>query len=220
MKSTVTDLEPRERLVLHGAECLSDAELVGLLLGHSVGADEMGKAADLLNETAGVTDLLNLDLLSLRYRGLSEAEAVSVLVAGELSRRQARQELVGEVMDAPETVARYLFLRFGHVGQEVMGTLFTDMRNMLIGESEIFRGTFRRAAVDPVAVIRQAVVRHAAGIVLFHNHPGGDPSPSQDDLDFTFRMKDACELMEVRLLDHVIVGAEGAWVSLRRRGCW
>lgn len=213
------ELKPRDRLARHGPQSLSDAELVTVLFRHRGSSSGTELASDLLAATGGVTELLGLDLPSLRDRGLSEARATSLLVAGELSRRQARQQLSSaEIMNRPEIVARYVFLRFAVADQEIMGALFVDMRNALVGEAEIFRGTLTRAGVEPRAILRQALVRHAAGIVLFHTHPGGDPTPSTEDLDFTFRIARACELMGVRLMDHVIVGIEGTWVSMKQLG--
>ena len=89
-----------------------------------------------------------------------------------------------------------------------------------IGESDIFRGTLSRAAVEPRAILKEALLRSASGFVLFHTHPSGDPSPSSEDLSFTRRMAEAGELVGVRLLDHLILGSAGRWVSLGRRGAW
>ena len=207
---------PRERLIRFGPEVLSDAELVGLLLRLRGKPTEL--ASGLLQHTNGLTGLLGLDLPSLRHHGLSEAKALQVLVAGELSRRQARQKLTGQWMQRPEEVAQYLFLRYGNIDQEVMGALFVDMRNVLIVEAELFRGTMRRAWVDPRTILREALIRRAAGLLLFHTHPGGAPEPSPEDLKFTLTMAEACELMEVRLMDHLILGVEGTWVSVKQLG--
>lgn len=94
------------------------------------------------------------------------------------------------------------------------------MRNRLISESDIYHGTLSRAAVEPRAILKQGLLRSAAGIILFHTHPSGDPSPSAEDLDFTRRMVEAGELLGIRLIDHLIRGSAGRWVSLKRRGAW
>ena len=216
-------LRPYDRLVLHGAQCLSDAELVELLIRHraveSEGPTEMvPPASTLLTEAGGLTGLLNTDFPSLCFHGLTEAEAVTVLAAGELSRRQARQELTGDLMTHPASLARYLFLRFGNEDQEVLGALFVDPRCRVIAETEIFRGAMNAIRVNPLAILRHALVRHACGIFLFHTHPGGEPEPSQEDLEFTRRMVNACEVVGFPLLDHMIVASHGTWVSLRQRG--
>ncbi|MGB6640460.1 MAG: JAB domain-containing protein, partial [Thermoanaerobaculia bacterium] len=120
----------------------------------------------------------------------------------------------------PEAVATFLALRYGLQGQEVMGALFLDTRNRLIQDNEIFRGTLNRAAVEPRAILKQGLLRNAAGFVLFHTHPSGDPSPSAEDLAFTRRMANAGEVVGLRLVDHLIIGGGGRWVSLKKRGGW
>lgn len=102
----------------------------------------------------------------------------------------------------------------------MMGALYTNTRNRLIAEQEIFRGTLDRAAVEPRAVLKAGLLQDAAGFILFHTHPSGDPSPSVEDLAFTRRMAESGELIGVRLVDHLIVATGGRWLSLRQRGGW
>jgi DNA repair protein RadC len=101
-----------------------------------------------------------------------------------------------------------------------MGALYCDARHRLIGERELFRGTLHRAAVEPREVLRAALEIGAAALVLFHVHPSGDPAPSREGLLFTRRMARAGEVIGVHLVDHLVVGTGGAWVSLRERGGW
>lgn len=121
-------------------------------------------------------------------------------------------------MSHPAAVASYLRLRYCRGGQEVMGALFLDARNRLLAEAEIFSGTLSRAAVEPRAIFKQALLRDAAGVVLFHTHPSGDPTPSAEDISFTRRMCRAGEVLGVRMVDHLIVGNGGRWISLERLG--
>ncbi len=213
---------PRERMLKLGEGALADEELVAVLLRTGKpGQSAIAMAAELIHEHGGIGGLLWTDIRRMRRYGLGPAKAASIMAAVELSRRLTRASLSHQsVMDRPESVARYLYLRYGKFDQEVMGALFVDMRNHLIDESEIFRGTLTRAAVEPRAILREALLVGAAGLLLFHTHPSGDPGPSQEDLDFTFRMAQACELMGVRLMDHLIVGNHGSWVSLKQRGAW
>ena len=104
--------------------------------------------------------------------------------------------------------------------REVMGAIFLDVRNRAIGYQLAYIGTLARAAVEPRGIFSAALLANAAGIILFHNHPSGDPSPSAEDLAFTRRMADAGELLGIRVLDHIVVGESPAFVSLRRRGGW
>ena len=116
-------------------------------------------------------------------------------------------------------VATYLGLRYGISDQEVMGALYLDSRNRLVGEMELFRGALNRTTVEPRPILRQGLLRASAAFILFHTHPSGDPSPSAEDLAFTRRIASAGETVGIRLVDHVIVG-RGRWVSLRERGAW
>ncbi len=125
-----------------------------------------------------------------------------------------------ELLDRPETVARFVTTRIADPQQELLGAFFVDMRNRCIAWSVPFRGTLTRASVEPRAILSEALRLGAAGVIVFHTHPTGKPEPSQEDLDFTFRLAQGAELLGVRLMDHVIVGSWGSWVSLKKRGAW
>ncbi|HVS02812.1 MAG TPA: DNA repair protein RadC [Thermoanaerobaculia bacterium] len=213
---------PRERLLREGGSALSDAELLAVLLRTGVrGMSALELARELLAKSGGISGLLAQPPGAMRRRGLGEAKMAAVLAAVELARRIARADLPEKLpLGHPEAVARYLLLRYAERDQEVMGALFLDVRNRLLGERELFRGTLSRAAVEPRAVFKHALLATAAGVLLFHTHPSGDPSPSAEDLAFTRRMADAGELIGIRLLDHLVLGSANRWVSLRRRGGW
>lgn len=214
---------PRERLLDQGSGSLSDAELVAVLLrtGH-VGSSAVEVAMELLNENGGLPGLLGATPLSLRRRGIGPAKAAGLLAALEIARRLARQSLKEErePLSRPEEMARYLSLRYKVRDQEVMGALFLDNRGRLLGEREIYRGTLDRAAVEPREILKECLVRGAAAVVIFHNHPSGDPSPSQDDMAFTKDLAKAAQVVGIRLADHLILGEGGRWSSLRDRIAW
>ncbi len=147
--------------------------------------------------------------------------AATIMAAFEIARRVAFERMPRrDLLDRPDAVASYLGLRYGQLDQETMGALFLDVRNRLIAESEVYRGTLSRAAVEPRAIFKEALLQSASGFVRFHTHPSGDPSPSAEDLTFTRRMAEAGEMIGVKLLDHIILGGFGRWVSLGRRGAW
>jgi DNA repair protein RadC len=157
----------------------------------------------------------------MRLAGLGSAKAAAVMAAIEIGRRLARGQMPErEPLGHPAAVARYLALRFSVPDQEVMGALFLDTRHRLLGESDVYRGTLNRAAVEPRGLLKEALLRGAAGLILFHTHPSGDPSPSAEDLMFTRRLAEAAETVGLRLMDHLILGASGAWTSLKQRGAW
>jgi DNA repair protein RadC len=120
----------------------------------------------------------------------------------------------------PEACAQWLLKRFADEPNELMSVLMLDVRNRLIGYSVAYRGGMARMAVEPRGVLVPAMLSNAAGILLHHNHPSGDPSPSAEDIAFTRRVADAGDVVGVRLLDHIVTGDGGRWVSLRRRGGW
>ena len=217
-----SDERPRERLLANGSGALADSELVAVLLRTGrAGTSALELGRELLREHGGLQGLLGARPEALRRRGLGQAKAAALLAAVELGRRLARAQVPDrEPLLHPSAVARYLLLRFGVPDQEVMGALYVDVRHRLLAEAEIFRGTLNRASVEPRALLKEGLLRGAAGLVLFHTHPSGDPSPSAEDLAFTRRLADAGELVGVRLIDHLVLGATGAWVSLRERGGW
>ncbi len=213
---------PRERLLRSGGATLSDTELVAVLLRTGrPGQSVIEMAHQILAERGGLAGLMSSEAVHLKRRGLGGAKAASLLAAIELGRRMVHAEMHHrELLDHPGAVAKYIGLRYNSEDQEVMGALFLDVRNRLISESDVFRGTLSRAAVEPRAIMKQGLLCSASGIILFHTHPSGDPSPSAEDLAFTRRMVAVGELLGIRLLDHMILGSGGCWVSLQRRGAW
>ncbi len=211
---------PRERLLKQGSAALSDAELIAVLLRTGrVGASAVEMATELLRENGGLAGLLASSPAGLRRRGLGQAKAATVLASVEIARRLAREQLQErEPMSNPGEVARYLSLRYWSRDQEVMGALFLDIRSRLLGEREIYRGTLDRTAVEPREILRESLLRGAAGVIVFHTHPSGDPAPSQEDFAFTRRLRDAGDVLGVRLVDHLVLGSQERWVSLRELG--
>lgn len=181
----------------------------------------MQLAREVLQDCGGLLGLQGVGAETVRREGLGPAKVATLLASVELGRRFARAELPEkDPMTHPEIVARYLFLRFGVRDQEVMGALYLDTRNRLLAESETFRGTLNRAAVEPGALLKTGLLHGAAGLVVFHTHPSGDPSPSAEDLAFTRRLAEAGRTVGIRLVDHLILGSGQRWLSLRQRGAW
>ena len=120
----------------------------------------------------------------------------------------------------PQSAARFVHQILSSWDREVMGAILLDIRNRAIGHQLAYIGTLTRAAVEPRGILSAALLANAAGLILFHNHPSGDPSPSAEDLAFTRRMAEAGEIVGVRVLDHIVVGEAPAFVSLRQRGGW
>ncbi len=213
---------PRERLLAGGPGGLSDAELLAILLRTGrPGVPVVELARRALLRAGGLAGLPDQPAPQLKESGLGQAQVAVVLAALELCRRLARCRLPERrLLSSPGLVASYLALRFGRRDQEVMGALLLDVRHRLMGEVEVFRGTLNRAAVEPRNLLKQALLADAAGILLFHTHPSGDPTPSSEDISFTRRMVEAGEAVGVRMVDHLVVARGGRWASLRERGAW
>jgi DNA repair protein RadC len=189
-----------------------------------VGVSAIQLAMDLLLQNGGLGGLLTATPHSLRRTGIGPAKAAALLAAVEIGRRLAGEQLLDrEPLSRPRDVARYLALRYHTSDQEVMGALFLDARSHLLGEREFFRGTMSRISVEPREILRECLQRGAVAIYLFHTHPSGDPSPSAEDILFTRRMEEAAEIVGLRLADHVVLGSQGRWASLKERrekGAW
>ena len=123
-------------------------------------------------------------------------------------------------LERPAAAARWLWLHLGRSPQEVLGALYLDQRQRLIDHVPHFRGTADRAAVDPKPILVAGLLSGAQGVLLYHNHPSGDPTPSAEDLSFTRRMDEALTICGLQLVDHIILGSRGRHTSLRERGGW
>ena len=216
------DERPRQRLLRSGAHSLSDAEVLSIILGN--GCREvcpLDLARQILEEGDGLFGLVGIHAPMLRRKGLGDSKAASVLASLELAKRLARAEIPRrQPLKDPVAVASYLALKYTVRDQEVVGALYIDVRNRLVGERELYRGTLHRALVEPREIFRDAILRGAAGIVLFHTHPSRDPQPSGEDVAFTRRLAVASEAVGVKLIDHLILGSTHRWISLRERGVW
>jgi DNA repair protein RadC len=222
LRELPADEQPRERLSAHGPAALSDSELVALLVRTGTrDASALELSRQLLRETGGLAGLALERGTPAAVPGVGPAKWSALHAAVEIGRRLARAQLPErEVLGRPETVARYLRLRYATSGQEVMGALYFDTRNGIVHEQEVFRGTLNRAAVEPRALLKVGLIENAASLLVFHTHPSGDPTPSVEDLAFTRRLREAAELLGLRLLDHLILGHGGRWLSLRQSGQW
>ena len=212
---------PRERLARLGAAALSGEELLALLLGSGLrGESALDSARRLLAAHGGLAGLAGLSGAELRReRGIKTARASVLLAALEIGRRLAAEALSGrDLLNEPSLVKEYLRRARGDGTQERTGVLYLNARNRLLKDDpEIYRGTLDRAVVEPREILKRALLSNAAGLILYHNHPSGDPSPSREDREFTRRLSAAAESVGLRLLDHVVVGREGC-VSFREAG--
>jgi DNA repair protein RadC len=215
------DSRPREKLLARGAAALSDTELLALLLRTGLaGKGVMTLAQELVETFGGLAGLLHTDARALgRIKGLGGPAKRSQLVAVlELARRAMAEQLrARQVLDTPEALSHYLQLHLAHRGHEVFAVLFLDAQHRMIALEEMFRGTLAETSVYPREVLVRALYHQAAAVVLAHNHPTGLVRPSRADEALTRGLRAALALVDVRVLDHVIVGP-GQALSMAQQG--
>ena len=211
---------PREKLWAEGVERLSDAELLAVLFGSGCrGMSAVDLGGRLIREFGSLRGLMTAERQRCSVTPGMGARRYGVLKAAlELSRRHYRQEAAaGPQLESPAATRAYLVAELRDRPFEVFCCLFLDNRHRLIAFDELFRGTIDGASVHPREVVRQALHRNAAAVILAHNHPSGVAEPSQADELITHRLKDALALVDIRVLDHIVVG-DSRCTSFAERG--
>lgn len=211
---------PREKLLERGAAALSDAELLAIFLRTGVaGQSAVDLARALLEEFGGLASLLAADQRRFcASKGLGAAKFAQLQAVLELSRRYLMTRIHDQsVLTSPEATRDYLKMRLYGSPYEIFACLFLDHRHRVIRFEELFRGTIDGASVHPREIMRRVLDTNAAAVIFAHNHPSGVAEPSQADLRITQRLKTMLESIEVRVLDHVIIG-DGDGLSFAERG--
>lgn len=211
---------PRERLQAEGAGVLSEAELIAILLRTgSPGHSAFETAQSLLTRFGGVRTLLEAPLATLQQqRGVGPAKALQLKATLELARRYLGANIErGQPLTSPDATAQFLRARLRPYSYEVFAALFLDNRHRVIAFEELFRGTIDAASVYPREVVKRALELNAAAIIFTHNHPSGLPEPSAADKSLTQRLKAGLALVDIRTLDHIVVG-DCTTVSFAERG--
>ena len=211
---------PREKLLEKGAAALSDAELLAILLRTGVaGRSAVDLAREILQSFRSLRRLIAADRTRFcAHPGLGPARYAELQAAAEISRRQLAETLrTGPSMANPRATGEFLRAKLRDLEHEVFCCLYLDNRHRLIQFEELFRGTIDGASVHPREIVKLALQRNCAAVIVAHNHPSGIAEPSRADELITQRVKEALALVDIRLLDHIIVG-DGASVSLAERG--
>ncbi|MGB7483728.1 MAG: DNA repair protein RadC [Castellaniella sp.] len=211
---------PRERLLRHGAQTLTSAELLAVLLRTGTrGRDAIDMGRRMIEHFGGLRRLLSAESSALMaFPGMGPAKTCELLAVQELSRRAIEEPLRnGRALSQPGRVKQFCALRLAHLRVEHCIALFLDSQLQLIECVEIARGTLSHASIYPREVVKAALGHHAAALILAHNHPSGLAEPSPADIALTHQLKQALALVDVRLLDHLIVGATEV-TSLAERG--
>ena len=211
---------PREKLLSQGAPALSDAELLAIFLRTGLpGCSAVDLARQLLTSFGSLRALLQADLRQFSaHAGLGPAKYAQLQAVLEMARRHLAQGMQrGDALSSPQDTERYLQAQLRDRDYEVYACLFLDNQNRVIRYRELFRGTIDAAAVYPREVVKQALAEGAAAVILAHNHPSGVAEPSGADRSITERLQQALGLMDIRVLDHLVVG-DGHTVSFAQRG--
>lgn len=224
MKSIPKEERPYEKCLEHGAECLSDAELLAVILRTgSKGESALDLSRKVLSARSG-EGLLGIYHMSIsdltKVKGLGKVKALQLKCVAELSRRIAKATFSqGICFKNPEEVALYYMEELRHKEQEVLMLVMLNSKGRFLKDQIISKGTVRASLISPREIFIEAVRYQAVGIILLHNHPSGIPEPSKEDIALTIRVKRAGAMLGIELLDHIIIGDRQA-VSMREQDFW
>lgn len=220
MQDVPKDERPRERLLKYGEGQLSNQELIAILLGSGTKNESVMDIANRLLiyfEGLKLLDEATIEEIT-QIRGIGVAKGVSILAALELGRRIRQYNPEDNyVVRSPKDGANYIMESMRHLNQEHLAVLFLDTKNQIIHNRTIFIGSLNSSIVHPREIFREAVKRSAASIICAHNHPSGDPTPSQEDIHVTKRLVEAGKIMGIEVLDHLIIGNR-KYTSLKEKG--
>ncbi len=223
IKEMYHDERPYEKCERFGAENLTDAELLAVILRTGTrGENSLELARRLIHSGQGKTGLTDIHQWSLerlmKVRGIGRVKAIQIRCLCELSKRMAREAASsGLDFSSPQTIARYYMEDMRHRKREVLKLILLDSRSRFISESDISTGTVDMALISPRELFIEAFQRGASYIILMHNHPSGDPAPSREDIRITRRVYEAGMLIGIGLLDHIIIG-DNCFFSMKEKG--
>ncbi len=220
LKDIPAAARPREKLLTLGPAALADAELIALLLRTGLrGTSVLQLAQQLLDAFGGLQGLLQASAADLKcIKGLGPAKRAEITAVMELARRSLAQRLAQRtVLSSPQEVKDFLRLQLAHEEHEVFAVMFLDVQNQLLQFEPMFRGTLSQTSVYPREIVKRALAVQASAVILAHNHPSGIAEPSRADEFLTHSLKQALALIDVRVIDHLVVGGDQA-VSFAERG--
>lgn len=213
---------PYEKCLEHGAATLNDTELLAVLLRTGVkGLDVLELAKYILGPNCGEQGILNIHNLTLEelksIKGIGTVKAIQILCLSEFAKRLAKANAKeGLVFSLPSSIAEYYMEEMRHQKQEHMKLLMLNTKSKLLGESDVSKGTVNASLISPRELFIEALNKQAVSIILLHNHPSGDPTPSKTDVLLTKRVKEAGDLIGIELLDHIIIG-DNCYISFAEK---
>lgn len=209
------DERPSTRLKHLGAGFLSNAELLSLLIKDTSTTSGYEVAQELLKKADGLAGIKNINLES--FPGIGKGKSLELLALLELAKRLGEKRGERSVVTCPEDAADYAAPRLRYENREHMCVMLLNVKNHIIAWETISIGSLDASVVHPREVFRPAIIKGAASIILVHNHPSGDPTPSKEDLEVTARMVQVGKIMNISVLDHIIIGGD-SFVSMKEKG--
>ena len=212
---------PMEKLLQFGVESLSNEELLAILLRTGTkGENVIDLSKRVLIELDGLDGLLNVSFEEAsKIKGIKKVKACQIISMMELVNRVRTLKSKNENLkiSSPKDVSSLLINEMSNLKQEVFKLILLNTKNVVIGTKDVFKGTLNSSIVHPREVFKEAIQRGSANIIVCHNHPSGDPTPSKEDIDITLRIKECGKIMGIGLLDHIIIG-NNKYVSLKEKG--
>ena len=212
---------PMEKLLKYGSDDLSNAELLAVLLRSGTrGENIISISTRLLSDVGGLDGLLHINLEEAKkIKGIKDVKACQIIAMIELFKRfRTLRSVTNEFkVSSPKDISKLLINEMNNLNQEVLKLILLNTKNTVIGVKDVFKGSLNSSIVHPREIFREAVQRGSANIIICHNHPSGDPTPSKEDINITLRIKQCGDLMGIGLLDHIIIGNNN-YISLKEKG--
>ncbi|UZP03917.1 DNA repair protein RadC [Clostridium botulinum] len=212
---------PKEKLLSYGADTLNNSELLAIILRTGTKGENVLQLSNrLLSEFQGLDGILEASLDDITsIKGIKEGKASQILALAELFKRfrtfkSADRDI--KIM-SPNDIAMLINGEMSLLKQEILKVIFLNTKNIVIGTKDVFKGSLNTSIVHPREIFKEAVNKSSAKIIICHNHPSGDPTPSKEDINITLRIKECGEIMGIQLLDHIIIG-KNAFISLKEKG--
>lgn len=212
---------PIEKLLMSGPEILSNAELLAVILRTGTrGENVISLSTRILSEFDGLNGLLDIGISEITsIKGIKNIKASQILAMGELFRRFNSLNLIREdkSVSSPRDIAKLLMNEMMSLRQEILKLIMLDTKNNIIGIKDVFKGSLNTSIVHPREIFKEALKKSSSSIIICHNHPSGDPTPSKEDINITLRLKECSKIIGIDLLDHLIIGKD-KFVSLKEKG--
>ncbi|AJG97197.1 hypothetical protein LF65_00561 [Clostridium beijerinckii] len=212
---------PKEKLLTYGAESLSNSELLAIIIRTGTqGENVLQLCSRLLSELEGLNGILDAsfdDIISIK--GIKQGKASQILALAELFKRFRTLKAINNdiKITSPKDLASLLMGEMNELNQEVLKVVLLNTKNIIVGIKDVFKGSLNTSVVHPREIFKQAISKNSASIIICHNHPSGDPTPSREDINITLRIKECGNIIGIQLVDHIIIG-NNKFVSFKERG--